>query len=175
LFSTNDSASKGNTYVQYTSVPTSGAFTYTVTVSKGSGQAGGGFGLIFQRQSDGSLGPNLWLADIDSQGNYLIEKISNGAVYFVTGNSLTTWNSNTSALITGYGATNKLTVTFDGTKNYSFIANGTTLQSFTDTQMGTVYTSGNLGLDVGVLSTENFPSQEVSVSFTVTSPTGLSW
>jgi len=170
LYSTNDSSLKGTTVTKYTSNSTSGAFTFTVTVSKASGNAAGGFGILFQRQDDA----DFWLADIDTQGSYTIMKLVAGTWSYVTNNSGIYWVPN-GAIKTGLGVTNTLELTFDGTSGYSFSVNGTVLQAFTDTGMGTVYTSGGLGLDVGIVSTENFPSTPVSVTFTPTLPSGMSW
>ena len=170
LFSTNDSGNKGQTFVQYTASSTTSGFTYTAVVSKASGQPGGGFGLVFQRQDNS----NFWFVNIDTQGSYTVEKMVNGTLMSVTSSGSTTWVSSP-LLRTGNGVTNTLSIIFDPVVGYTFSANGTVILPFTDTGMGAVYTSGSLGFDVGVLSTENFPDQAVSVTFNVTNPTALTW
>jgi hypothetical protein len=78
-----------------------------------------------------------------------------------------------SSLKLGYGVQNTLDVAFDGDKNYTFSVNGTQVLPFTDTNP--IWSKGTLGFDVGVLSVEDFPSIPVSVSYTVNTPTGMSF
>lgn len=167
LFETNDPAnigSAGKTFFSYDdSVTENGAFVYTVQIIKRYGNQNGGFGLIFQRVDSS----NFWVFNIDVNGYYYLAKIVDGNVTAVFSPP---WKFS-NQITEGYGTSNIISVVFDGSTNYEILANENSVVSFTDNgDFGTALRNGSFGVDVVVMSSEQFPQTPVSVKFKVLEP-----
>jgi len=169
LFCVNDPSlidSDGTTFFAYdTGTTEGGAFRYGVSLCKSYGNENGGFGLIFQRTDEA----DFWVFDIDVRGYYYLAKVSGGVEYAAFS---TPWQYST-ALHTGYGTTNLITVDFDGIANYSVSANGEEVVAFTDSRFGDVLRGGCFGLNAVLMPGEDFPETSVRVSFRIIEPVSI--
>ncbi len=168
VFQTNDVNNRGQTFLFSSNAVSTSEYPLEVTVSKLSGGAAGGYGVIFARQDAN----DFWFADIDVASNYAVGKVASGVITYLTSSGSSTWVSS-AALSPGYGVPNTIKVGFDGSKQYTLYFNDTQAFQFSDT--AAVPSTCGFGFNVGVLSTENFPDKPVSVSFTVKQPSGLTF
>lgn len=166
LFETNDGANTGGdgtTFFCYD--PLSKTFPFEVKLQKSSGNANGGYGLIFQRLNK----DNFWVFNIDVQGKYYLAKVVDQVVHEAFSDPA--WRLS-GFLKTGYGSdgSNTIKISFDGTKNYEISQNGNVIVAFTDTISGDAFTGGCFGIDTIVMPAEQFPTTPVSTRFWIIQP-----
>jgi hypothetical protein len=161
VFTTNDTAyisSEGYTLWSLDGSDGSGFDQYTVTVSKTSGNASAGYGLVFCETKDATYGVCMYCVLINITGQYAIGKIVNGSYSSIA------WWTSSSHLKQGY-VSNMLSVSRDSTgKKFTLYINGNRETEFSDGSTP-VLESGSRGYVVVISPNEGFPDTYVTVYF----------
>ena len=163
LFETNEARySGGEGYTLWTAgnVNVSESFeTLSATVSKESGKAEGGFGLVFCSQEVGGK-PFMLALLINTRGMYAVGKVSDGTFSHIGGG----WNSSV-YIRRGYGIRNAVEVSYaDAEKNFLLRINGQKITAFTVPEEIS-FKGSRWGYAVVVTPDEDFPDVPVRVTF----------
>lgn len=127
-------------------------------VSKETGDATAGFGLVLCRGENGSGDSTMYVVMINVKRQYAIGKAVN-ARYI----PIKTWTES-SALLAGWGAENRIRVTYDGSTNrYAVLLNGTVAWNFEND--GEVNDSGGAGYLAVISPYDDFPETTVKIVF----------
>ena len=167
-FSTNDPAYWGiNGFTLWalpSSFPVQAPFsTRDVTVVKGSGDGYAGYGIVFCSYDTGSSPAveTFLLVMINTQQQYSVGEVT-GSSY--TPYTTSTWVSS-SYLAKGYGVTNHVVITRNGTGLFALSLNSQQVMTFRDGRTPT-QTGGADGYLVVISPQDSFPQTPVSVTFT---------
>ncbi len=167
-FSTNDPAYWGPNGFTLWALPTSlpGQPTFVkrdVFLKKNTGDGYAGYGIVFCSYDTGNpaLGETFLLVMINTQQQYSVGEVT-GSSYTPYTNS--TWVTSINPT-KGYGVTNDVTITRDGTGLFALLLNQAQVMTFRDGRIP-LQTGGGDGYLVVISPQDSFPQTPVSVTYT---------
>ena len=163
IFETNDTkylTPNGYTLWTVPQINTSENFNaISVKVTKESGRAEAGFGLVFCEQYIDEK-PFMLAVMINTNGLYSIGKIYDGVFSHINNGWL-----KSNHIYSGLGVPNDISITFNNTnKNFTLSINNYEITSFTVNEKIT-FKNSRSGYVVVIANNENFPSKPVRVTF----------
>lgn len=163
IFETNDTkylTPNGYTLWTVPQINTSENFNaISVKVTKESGRAEAGFGLVFCEQNIDEK-PFMLAVMINTNGLYSIGKIYDGVFSHINNGWL-----KSNHIYSGLGVPNDISITFNNTnKNFTLSINNYEITSFTVNEKIT-FKNSRSGYVVVIANNENFPSKPVRVTF----------